>query len=334
MQFGADPERAVLLTELDAHVRDQIAELDGRFPSSICPDLLAHLGRHGLLEDAATRCPGWRGLPHPERDRLGPDLASLSLLDHGTGGGKRALSRRFAGHVEIRGAGRVGASLAALLAAAGVGEVRVLDEELTRDADLAPAGLRAADLGRPRGDAATPPTLPLAVLKAARAARRRGGGRGGRRIPTPRGHHPTVDLVVLTTDDGVLPYAEDVWGAGIPHLVAQVQEAAGTVGPLVLPGYTSCLRCHDLIRADRDPQWPAVAAQLAAPAGPRAVAACDVVLATVVAGHAALQVLAFLETGTAPTADGSLHVSLPDGTLRRRSWHAHPACGCSWPQPV
>ena len=38
------------------------------------------------------------------------------------------------------------------------------------------------------------------------------------------------------------------------------------VGPLVVPGRSACLRCLELHRTDRDPGWPGVAAQLAAPA--------------------------------------------------------------------
>lgn len=325
VQIGADPERAVLLTDLDPSTRDLLTELDGRLPKPFDADLLARLHRHGLLEDAGASCPGWRVLPGPDRDRLTPDLASMSLLDQGSGGGKRAMSRRLAAHVEIRGGGRVGASLAGLLAAAGVGEVRVVDDAPTAPADLSPAGLRAADLGRPRGEAAGPPPLPAAVRAAAR--RRLPTRRRVRALPSAREHLAPVDLVVLATDDGVLPSGADLWRAGVPHLVAQVRETAGTVGPLVVPGRTSCLRCHDLIRAERDADWMAVAAQLARP--PAAVA-CDVVLATAVACHAAWEALAFLESGTATTADGSLHLSLPDGTVRRRSWHLHPACGCSW----
>jgi hypothetical protein len=58
--------------------------------------------------------------------------------------------------------------------------------------------------------------------------------------------------------------------------------------------------------------------------------ACDVVLATAVASHAALQVLSFLDSGAAPSMDGTLHIRLPDGLVRRRSWSQHPACGCGW----
>lgn len=37
------------------------------------------------------------------------------------------------------------------------------------------------------------------------------------------------------------------------------------VGPLVIPGRTSCLQCADLHRTDRDAAWPAVATQLRVP---------------------------------------------------------------------
>lgn len=330
VQFGIDPDRALVLTDLDIPAADLIAELDGRTPRPHHRDLLATLDGHGLLEDGAASCPGWRALPAALRDRLLPDLASLSLLDPGPDGGKRALSHRFAANVEIRGGGRVGASVAALLAAAGIGEVRVRDDRPTRPADLAPAGLRNEALGRPRGPAATPDPLPLNTVAAARRARPRIRASRREAVPGPRDRRGSVDLVVLTADDGILPDSTDLRGARVPHLVASVAETAGTVGPLVVPGRTSCLRCHDLIRTDRDPDWPALAAQLARPGAPGTRAACDVVLATAVASHAALQVLAFLDTGCAQTLDATLHLRLPEGTVRRRSWQVHPACGCTW----
>ena len=62
----------------------------------------------------------------------------------------------------------------------------------------------------------------------------------------------------------------------IPHLAVLAGEAIGVVGPLVIPGRTSCLRCLDYIRASKDPAWPLILAQLATrqPDPP----ACDAVL--------------------------------------------------------
>ena len=115
--------------------------------------------------------------------------------------------------------------------------------------------------------------------------------------------------------------------AGVPHLVATVRGETGVVGPLVVPGVTSCLRCADLHRRDADPRWPRLAAQLTAAEPPPSGATVTCLLT---AATAALQVLAYL--------DGSGRAGDPGrdrGTAARRTcvprlrrWPAHPACGC------
>ena len=54
----------------------------------------------------------------------------------------------------------------------------------------------------------------------------------------------------------------DLHSQGVAHLPVRVRDGTGLVGPLVIPGVTSCLGCADLHRRDRDAAWPAVAAQL------------------------------------------------------------------------
>ena len=114
----------------------------------------------------------------------------------------------------------------------------------------------------------------------------------------------------------------------LPHLAAYADEAIGIVGPLVQPGVTACLRCIDLAKAERDPAWPLILAQLAG----RSVdpPACDPVLATAVAAQAAAQVLAFADRGPGAqaTANGTLELVCPTWQWRRRSWLPHPACSC------
>jgi hypothetical protein len=115
--------------------------------------------------------------------------------------------------------------------------------------------------------------------------------------------------------------------ARAPHLVVTAAPDPGVVGPLVVPGLTSCLRCADLYRRDRDPAWPALAAQLAVV--PVRGVATDVALATVIVGTAALQALTFLDGGDPDCVDASLELQLPDWRLRRRSRPVHPECGCA-----
>jgi hypothetical protein len=115
---------------------------------------------------------------------------------------------------------------------------------------------------------------------------------------------------------------------GIPHLAAAASEAIGMVGPLVLPGRTACLRCLDLTRAERDPAWPLILAQLAG--GGADPPACDTVLAAAVGALAAAQALAFVDrpTSASAVANGTLELVLPDWQWRRRTWRPHDRCDC------
>jgi hypothetical protein len=115
----------------------------------------------------------------------------------------------------------------------------------------------------------------------------------------------------------------------IPHLAVLAGEAIGVVGPLVLPGRTSCLRCLDYIRAGSDPSWPLILAQLSG--RQPEPAACDAVLAASVAAQAAAQVLITIDRApsASATVNGTLELVMPDWRWRRRTWRPHPACPCA-----
>jgi bacteriocin biosynthesis cyclodehydratase domain-containing protein len=117
----------------------------------------------------------------------------------------------------------------------------------------------------------------------------------------------------------------------VPHLAVSASEAIGVVGPLVLPGRSACLRCLDLTRAERDPAWPLILAQLSAQAGADPPG-CDTLLATTVAAQAVAQALAFIDQdGQAPAVtNGTLELVLPGWQWRRRTWQPHPRCECRY----
>src|SRR5699024_6969970 len=74
---------------------------------------------------------------------------------------------------------------------------------------------------------------------------------------------PAPDLVLLTGTVAVDPVITVALArAAQPHLHVHCRDGRVVVGPMVVPGLTPCLRCADLYRADRDPRWPYVAAQL------------------------------------------------------------------------
>ncbi len=144
----------------------------------------------------------------------------------------------------------------------------------------------------------------------------------------PHGRQP--DLILLVGHPRPEEAAE-LQRQRLVHLVVCVSEAIGVVGPLVRPGRTACLRCLDLARADRDPAWPLILAQL--PASRLDATSGDAVLATAVAAQAAAQAVAFADRSelAAATTNGTLELALPAWQWRRRTWPPHEACTCgSW----
>lgn len=331
LQLGVDPDRAVILGGLADPVAEWLEHLDGTrdrdgvlaaakargLEPPVVARLLDLLTTAGALEDAAADRKPLRDLSLVERQRLAPDLAALSVRRETLDGGAATLARRRSAAVAIVGAGRIGASVTALLASAGIGYLVVRDARQVRPGDLAPAGASYDQLGR-RRDTAT--------IRAARRA-----SPAFRASLPPGRRHP--DLAVLAPTGPLDTDLRDrLARAGVPHLFAGVRDLAGVVGPLVLPGRTSCLHCHDLHRTDRDRAWPRVAAQFAAAERGRQAARLprpgDIVLATLVAAYTAANALSFVDGESPPAVDGTLEIETASCCVRRRSWVAHPACPC------
>src|SRR5215212_8451420 len=136
-----------------------------------------------------------------------------------------------------------------------------------------------------------------------------------------------VDLTVIVSDAAEADrlVTEDLVRADQPHLIVRSAGDLATVGPLVIPGRTACLRCTDLTRRDADRAWPALLDQLTrlrlpAPPALSAWAACMTVT----------QALAFLRGGTPEAGGSTLELSQHDLVTRRRTWAMHPNCDCHW----
>lgn len=278
---------------------------------------------------------------------VGASAAVIGLLD-----GSRDRAQVIAGAAELGVSVELAERMLTSLAAAGMlidfpaATVRALPGEL-RPAllpELAAASLarmdsdgggqvlarRAAATVQIAGDGPLPAAIAQVLTAAGVAARlaplapaRQPGERArpvGERGPAPA----LVVLTALHPPEPVVQLLRD----HIPHLAVSAGEAIGTVGPLVRPGATACLRCLDLARTDRDPAWPLILAQLGRrrPDPP----ACDAVLTTAVTAQAAAQVLDFIDRPdlTGPAENATLELVQPGWQWRRRSWRAHDACIC------
>lgn len=305
-------DSAVVVDGLPSDLVRQIAAATPAARPAGLPDpgsdeLLAELADSGFLwprpdgDDDRLRLP-----PEP---RLSGELAALAVR-HGTTAAAILRARRSA-LVEITGRSRVATQLATVLAASGVGRVHCSVDGVAQLHQVAPAGIDMSD----EGD-----LLSVATERALR--------RVAPQIdtaPPQRGQRPQLTVLAV---DGPVPDERHaaLHAADAPYLTVSLGVDSGIVGPLVLPGMTSCLRCADLHRRDRDPAWPALSVQLTVPRryGPASSAA----VATIVAGVAAQQALAFLDGDHPACVEGTIELHLPDWRLRRRSWPAHPECGC------
>ena len=139
-----------------------------------------------------------------------------------------------------------------------------------------------------------------------------------------------ADLVVLSdnlvTDPRML---RDLHSQGVAHLAVRVRDGIGLVGPLVVPGVTSCLGCADLHRRDRDAAWPAVAAQLRDTVG---VADRATVLATAALALSQVNRVIGAVRGSDPAPPQALSATLEfdvhAGSIVARQWPKHPLCSC------
>ena len=318
---GVDSGDGVLVHPGSAEVTTLLRGLDGRrpqravladavsagFDSAAVAGLLEGLRATGLLVDLEPA------------DLLasdaGPAAAARTATElpavRGTSPGEAGWATRRRAAVVVEGATRVGVPLAAVLAASGVGRIDVRDRGLVLAGDAVVGGLTAEDEGRPR------------ALAAADAVRRASPLADVR--PLADGVPP--DLVVLARPWSTADPLVAAWQrTGTAHLVAAVRGETGIVGPLVVPGRTSCLGCADLHRRDADPSWPALAAQLTAgeiaPSG-------STVTSLLTAVTAAQQVLAYLDGSGAPAALGAtVELRPPELVPARRRWPVHPECGC------
>jgi hypothetical protein len=115
---------------------------------------------------------------------------------------------------------------------------------------------------------------------------------------------------------------------GVDHLPVVIDEDRVRIGPLVRPGRTPCVTCHDLHRTDWDPAWPALLHQLGRRPPVARHTALDALTSHAAATEVAAEVLAHLD-GRVPRTIGRC-LAVGPGHDERASWPVafHHRCAC------
>jgi hypothetical protein len=296
--LGLDPATAVAIDGLPPPLVAMLDELQAPIPAHL---LVTHAVERGAAPTAAE------GLLR----RL---VDAGAVIDAAVV--RRRDDRRATSTVVVAGCGPLAVGIVVGLVAAGIGTVHTDTDGEVRHADLG-TGYLDADHGRDR-------------LEATRAAVRR-------LVPAAATDPPPLrlvpDLVVLADECPRPSRLASLHGQVVAHLPARLRDGVGIIGPLVLPGRSTCLSCVELHRGAYDPEWATVAAYLAGRGG-RADPSC--VAAT--AGLATAQAIASVDGiggGPAPAVlDATLELDVVAGVLERQVWAAHPECHCRAARPA
>ncbi|MEV6900903.1 hypothetical protein [Amycolatopsis sp. NPDC051372] len=308
VQIGLDPRHGVVATGLAPSVVALVRRLDGSRRLDVVLAESEHRDQLRLLLKQLTALGLVTEAPSPASKRVETGFWSLRARHHQTA----LTERRRQSLVAVRGDGRIAVAVAVLLANAGVGHIDVRSGGVVTEADLG-SGFTAAELGLSR-----------------RKATQNVLARVAPEVSTARNLQRAPDVVVLT--DAVVPAPElvaELVDDGVTHLPARVRDGTILVGPLVVPGRSTCLRCCDLSKTDLDDSWPRVATQLVdVDQRPDlgSVQAC--------ASLAVAQALRVLSPSAEPppTWNSTLELDPFEGHLRHRYWEPHPDCDCGAPE--
>lgn len=126
-----------------------------------------------------------------------------------------------------------------------------------------------------------------------------------------------------------------------PPPSVRIRDGNGVVGPLVLPGQSSCLRCADIIRSELDPHWLHLSAQLLGSAGHAESAmihaSVALALAEIDAALSALDLPSVVDLPSAASAaslSSTLEIALRPYRITTRRWPRQISCSCQYLAPV
>ncbi|MEV7231916.1 MULTISPECIES: hypothetical protein [Polymorphospora] len=321
LQLGLDPAHAVVVEVAHPGAARLLDLLDGSHSERAVLDRAARIGvprddvrtlidalrAAGLVLGAHALLPG--NLPEPARRRLAAEANAIALRGaDAPGSPAQVLRRRAAARVVVTGRGRLAAPVAVALAQSGVGHVSPeLDGEVG-PTETVGGGFGPGDVRRPRAEA-----LAAAITRAAPGTDTR---------PVRRGRAGLVVQVGMDRPAQLL--AAGFAARRQAHLLLGVRDGTPVVGPLVPADGSPCLHCLDLHRLDRDPAWPALAAQLAASSFEEPCSTATLIAAV---GFATAEILAHLDGATPETVGAAVEICAP-GRIRRRAWPPHPRCDC------
>jgi len=299
VQFGIDPKTQI------------------RADSKIAAHLIANCTGHLTLEEIIQTA-NREGLDTEQLLLTVSRLIKSGLLTSDT---VLQMPRTFAtAEIEIQGAGRLGTTVAILLAQCGFLNIHIHDSKKVTLSDVTAWGASRVDVGARRDHTA------LMIID--RIQR----GVWPRMVRAAKSR--SQRLVILCPDQ----VGQSVWfapdltdrliAADLPHLVAGAGQNEALVSTVLSPSHTACLRCHNARLTDMDPAWPLLSAQLVG-RPPQDLAPSGLLLHT---ATLVVEIVSQWAHEANYVDSGFWAIDWPSTDKSFNQLNTHAACGCQWNQ--
>ena len=288
MQFGIHPTQSIRMAPQTAH--NLLQENLERIESTVTPDLSM--------------------IPSPEH---------LTAL-HREGFTSYEIKNILETKITIFGAGRMGMTIAVLLAGSGYPAIHIQDATRVKPDDVTTWGASRIDIGARRDN--------VAYLLIERMYR-------GTFASIPRRNlSATKHLAILCPD----PVADWPWfppqmtdqfiASDQPHIAVACGPQNIHISSVIHPGRTACMKCHDAHLVDADSSWPLISSQLIG--RPMNDQTPNTLL--LFSAHFVLQLVHAWTNSTNVTESRLWDVQWPSLNTVHTTMTPHPACGCGWNQ--
>lgn len=317
IQVDLDPNHSLLLTGEITQIRQFLNQLDGEHTASelmaafpFAQRALTMLEQRGLLETELLDSQITATLTNEQLSQLiisqRSHQAAVGRLDFGL----TRLRRLTDSYLWLTGAGPATALLALLFAQQHIGRIKLDKLDDFRAKDL-PFWLPAAG-----------PIDELLIQALQRTS-------ANLKLTQPTGM-PNPDLVVIADSPWLDPEsAISYLNRGLPHLLIDARITEVTVGPLVIPGESSCLTCAERNLTGVDRSWPVMRKLI----GQHQKEQPDWLLLQLACTFAVLQITGAIASGDltkSALVNQRWRFRLPGPTIEVQSQPTNMFCSCQW----
>lgn len=335
--------------EVSSPARPALAAMDGvrtceelsqalGIPLSEIVTLVSELDRAGLIDTQTSKIsvhtrfhsPNAHRASHHSDDsndgavqqlqaRLLPELFFTTWLADVRDGGVSAISRRREWQINIYGDSRIATLLYGILLSSGITYTSVQslnDHKKISEEDLCAGFLHSSDIGLLYANRTQELSRELSLFPMTKDP------------TTKRGDDEKSQRIMVAVGNAPADQVQEWMSNGIPHLFIDGPDSATiSLGPIVIPGQTPCVRCLSMALEDQNPAWREISMEKLL----KPTREVPVAIAHHIAGVAALELLRFIDEGESQLIGRCARIDYHRPTNNEQhSFTRHPACGCNW----